>query len=366
MAFTKATKLQAKLRLALIGPSGSGKTYTALLLGQNLADRVAVIDTEHGSASKYADEFGFDVLELTNFDPRNYVAAIHEAQKAGYDALVIDSLSHAWMGKDGALELVDKAAKRSQSGNSFVAWREVTPLHNELVEAMLAADMHVIVTMRTKTEYVIETDEKTGKKVPKKIGLQPVQRDGLEYEFDVVADMDHQNNLIVSKTRCKALNGAVIAKPGKDFAATLKGWLSDGTAQQPKTPLVSSTIQTEGGRHPGEHRDSHGEKVLQSKGKSKASPKQGAQAVLAPAEGSTESTDALDDKPEETPFTLFIKAFYAWCDKHGDEEGYKILGEFGFETPQQIMDAPTQQKIAAKFKQRAAELANIHQEAQVQ
>jgi hypothetical protein len=248
MGFQKATKSKAKLRMALIGPSGSGKTYTALRIGFNLGDKVAVIDTERGSASKYAGMrdttntptdgkvWDFDTCEPVSFSPQQFITNIKEADAAGYDVLIIDSLSHAWMGKDGALEQVDKAAKRSQSGNSFAAWREVTPMHNALVDAILQCRAHVIVTMRAKTEYVMEKDERSGKTAPRKIGLAPVQRDGLEYEFDVVADTDIENNFIVSKTRCPGLVGAVINKPGKDVADVLNAWLSDG-AERPTTAV---------------------------------------------------------------------------------------------------------------------------------
>src|SRR5690606_26818550 len=230
--FKRATKQQAKLRMALIGPSGSGKTYTALKIATQLGDRVAVIDTERGSASKYADKFEFDVLELDSFHPQRYIEGIQAAEAEGYDVLIIDSLSHAWAGKDGALELVDKAAKRMQSSNTFAAWRDVTPLHNALVDAMLQSRLHLIVTMRAKTEYIVEKDERTGKSVPRKVGLAPIQRDGLEYEFDVVADMDLDNTLIVSKSRCEALSGAVIPKPGEEVAGILKAWLTDGAPVQ--------------------------------------------------------------------------------------------------------------------------------------
>lgn len=232
LSFAKATKTQSRLRLALIGPSGSGKTYTALTIAQYLGQRVAVIDTERGSASKYADIFTFDVLNLETFSPLTYVEAIKAAEAAGYDVLVIDSLSHAWMGKDGALEQVDSSTKRSQSRNSYTAWREVTPMHNALIDAMLQSRCHIIGTMRTKTEYVIEEDER-GKKVPRKVGMAPVQRDGLEYEFDVVGDMDLENNFLVSKTRCPALAGKVFKKPGKPLADILHAWLSDGETPPP-------------------------------------------------------------------------------------------------------------------------------------
>lgn len=232
LTFSKATKQQAKARIALVGPSGSGKTYTALRIASALSPRIAVIDTERGSASKYADEFGFDALNLESFAPATYVEAIHAAGQGGYDVLVIDSLSHAWSGSGGALEMVDRISKKSQSGNNFAAWRDVTPEHNKLVDAVLRADLHIIATMRAKTEYVIEANER-GKMQPRKVGMAPVQRDGMEYEFDIVGDLDLDHNLIITKTRCRALDGQVISKPGADFAATVQQWLSDG-APAPK------------------------------------------------------------------------------------------------------------------------------------
>jgi len=242
--FRKATKEQLKLRMALIGPAGSGKTYSALNIAQHLGKRIAVIDTEHGSASKYAGLFAFDVVELDSFHPQNYIAGIQAAEHAGYDVLIIDSLSHAWMGKDGALELVDRAAKRSPSGNSFAAWRDVTPLHNQLIEAMLGARLHLIVTMRSKMEYVQDKDEK-GRTQIRKVGLQPVQRDGLEYEFDVVADLDTENTFIVGKTRCPQLTGVIVPRPGKEVADTLLAWLTDGAppAELPKAPTPQPATQ---------------------------------------------------------------------------------------------------------------------------
>lgn len=236
LQFTKATKEQAKARIALIGPSGSGKTYTALRLAEGLGQRIAVIDTENASASKYAGEFNFDVLALELYAPNIYVQAIQAAEGAGYDVLIIDSLSHAWAGKGGALEMVDKAAKK-YSGNSFAAWRDVTPHHNALVDAMVRCGCHLIVTMRSKTEYVVQAG-KDGKMTPKKIGMAPVQRDGVEYEFDIVADLDLEHNLIVSKTRCRTLDGAILEKPGADMAQTIRDWLTDGAEPTPQRPQV--------------------------------------------------------------------------------------------------------------------------------
>lgn len=245
MTFTKATKTQARARVALVGPAGSGKTFTALRVARGIAGpdgRVAVVDTEHGSAAKYADHFEFDALALTTFAPATYIEAIRAAEAAGYDVLIIDSLSHAWIGVDGALDQVDKAAKRSKSGNTYTAWRDVTPQHNALVEAMLQCRCHLIVTMRAKTEYVLETDNR-GKQVPRKVGMAPVQRDGVEYEFDIVADLtvdDH--TLIVTKTRCAALDGVATTKPGEELGETIRAWLTDGAplvapSTPPTTPI---------------------------------------------------------------------------------------------------------------------------------
>jgi hypothetical protein len=242
--FKKATRQQARLRMALMGPSGAGKTFTALKIATYLGGPIAVFDTERGSASKYAGEampdgarFEFDVMEPEDFSPETYVRAIHAAEAAGYNVLIIDSLSHAWMGKGGALDMVDSAAKRGGSGgNSFSAWRDVTPKHNAMVDSIVGARLHVIATMRTKMEHVQEKDERTGRTVIRKIGLQAVQRDGLEYEFDLVADLDQEHNMVISKTRCSALSGKVFPNAGAEVAATLSAWLTDGAAPPPPTP----------------------------------------------------------------------------------------------------------------------------------
>lgn len=227
--FTKATKKAAKARIALEGPSGSGKTYTALVTARALGQRIAVIDTEHRSASLYADEFDFDTLELDAYDPKYLIQALAAAGNAGYEVVIVDSLSHFWMGTDGMLEQVDRAAKRSASGNTFGGWKEMRPIERKMIEAMLAYPGHLIATMRTKTEWVVEENDR-GKKVPKKIGLKAEQREGLEYEFTLVGTLDLENTLVVTKSRCKALSGAVINKPDQQFGETLGTWLQDGEA----------------------------------------------------------------------------------------------------------------------------------------
>jgi len=239
MEFKKAVKKDAKLRLALCGPAGSGKTYSLLSIGTELGGPIAYVDTEHGSASKYADLFQFDVIEPDTFDPRDLIKLINQAIEAGYRVICVDSLSHYWMGKGGELEMVDGAAKRTQ-GNSFAAWKHVTPVHNELVDTIIASKIHVLVSMRTKTEWVVEKDERTGKSAPRKIGLAPVMRDGIEFEFDVCGDLDQDNTLTVTKSRCPELAGKVINRPGKEMAKTLKKWLTAAPAEAPKgTPAAA-------------------------------------------------------------------------------------------------------------------------------
>lgn len=233
--FRKAEKAQSRLRMAIFGASGSGKTLTALMIASGLGERIAVIDTEHGSAALYSDRVPFDVVELSVYHPKQFIDAIQAAAEAKYDVLVIDSLSHAWSGSGGVLEIVDKAAAQSNSRNSFDAWRKGTPLHNQLVDAILAAPLHVIVTMRSKTEYVLEKNER-GKMEPRKVGLSPVQRDGMEYEFSVVGQMNAEHELLISKTRFSKLDNELIANPDAALGAKLKGWLAEGVTPAPALP----------------------------------------------------------------------------------------------------------------------------------
>jgi hypothetical protein len=232
--FRPAVKHEAKLRMCIAGPSGSGKTWTALSIARHMNGKVALLDTEHGSASKYADLWEFDVLEMAPpYHPQRFVKAIEAAAEAGYSVLILDSLSHAWAGTGGLLEIVDEIAARMKTTNSYAAWKDATPIHNALIEAILAAPLHVIATMRSKQDYSMDKDA-SGKTIVRKVGMQPIQRDGFEYEFDVFAEMDIDNRLIVTKTRCPALAGLVVSKPkGDELTATLLEWLS-GEALPPR------------------------------------------------------------------------------------------------------------------------------------
>jgi hypothetical protein len=232
MEIRKAQRKKAKLRLGIAAPSGAGKTYSALLLAFGLGGKVGVIDTEHGSADLYADLGDFDVIEITApYTVPKYLQAIQKFEAAGYATIVIDSLTHAWAGDGG---LLDKQGKIADSGkaNGFAAWRTITPEHNSLVEAMLNSPCHIIATMRSKQEYVLETNDR-GKQTPKKVGLAPVQRDGMEYEMTVMLDIDMQHIASASKDRTSLFDGRFF-KVGRETGAELLQWLEHGE-ERPQT-----------------------------------------------------------------------------------------------------------------------------------
>lgn len=243
MVFTPAKKVKAKLRLCLIGPAGTGKTKSALRIMEHLmgeGEKFALIDTEHASAAKYGKEHEFDHASLTDHSPAEYSKMIKEAEAAGYSGLVIDSLSHAWMGTGGALEMVEAASAQMRTGNSYSAWGKVTPVLRQLIETILGSSMHIIVTLRSKMEYVQEKDDR-GKTVIRKVGMQPVMRDGIEYEFDLVGDLNQEHQLVITKSRCGALDGKIVDKPGPEIAGALLAWLSDGDElpePEPEAPPV--------------------------------------------------------------------------------------------------------------------------------
>ena len=242
MALRKAVKSESRLRMAIVGPAGSGKTFSALKLAAGLAGnkRVALFDTEHGSAAKYADHFDFDVDNiLPPFHPDKFCQAIRDAAQAGYGVVILDSLSHAWNGEGGMLDIVEGFAKRMKNPNSFAAWKDATPIQNRLTEAIVGADIHVIVTMRSKTEYVLQTNER-GQQQPRKVGMAAIQRSEYDYEFDVVMEMDAANNGIITKTRCSELNEGVFPKPGKQVTDILTKWLS-GNPAPAQQPIVTQT-----------------------------------------------------------------------------------------------------------------------------
>jgi hypothetical protein len=241
MEFKKAVKTKSWLRLAIDGVSGSGKTFTAIAVGTGMAEvlggRVALIDTEHGSAALYADRFDFDTLDLLKFQIEDYIEALNAAAAAQYPVVIIDSTSHAW---DALVERVERIANQKYAGNTFRGWGEGTPLQKKLIEAMLNYPGHVIVTCRSKTEYSVDKDEK-GKTTVRKVGTAAVQRQGFEYEFTMAMTMDANHLGLVTKDRTSKFQDQFIEKPGKELGQQLIAWLNEGAA--PPTPPPKTVDQ---------------------------------------------------------------------------------------------------------------------------
>lgn len=234
--FSKASRKKAKLRLALAGVSGSGKTMGALLIAKGLGGKIAAIDTEKGSLSLYANVVGFDVCELSApFSPEAYVQAIKFAEDAGYEILIIDSISHEWGGEGGCLEINDKLADSKFKGNNWRAWSETTPRHNKFLESINKSSMHIIATVRSKmkTESV---QGNNGKSQIVKVGLGAEQRDGIEYEFTTVLDISHQGHFAVaSKDRTGLFSNKDPFVLNEKTGASLLEWLNSGE----EDPLIA-------------------------------------------------------------------------------------------------------------------------------
>jgi len=227
--FQKAVKAKSFLRLGIAGPTGSGKTKSALRIATGISqamrgEKIAVIDTEHGRASYYSDEFKFDTAQMHKpYEIDKYIRAIKEAQDEGYKILVIDSLTHAWQ---ELLEEVEKLGKTKYRNNSFRAWSEGTPKQNKFVEAFLGYEGHLIATMRSKMEYALEKDEKTGKNVVNKLGMGIEQRKGLEYEFLLFMEGTTDHYFTVSKDNTGKFQDKIIEKPDEEMGKELYEWLN--------------------------------------------------------------------------------------------------------------------------------------------
>lgn len=220
------------LRVLMTGPEGSGKTYTSLrVLTAYLKlkgidkPKIAVIDTEKGSAAKYKKLFAFKHMIVTEpFHPQKLMDLIAAAEKFGYDGLICDSLSHFWKAPGGILDIHDAVTRSSKSGDSWGAWRSVTPIQEDMIQALTQANLDLFASTRTKVAYESSQGENGRMKI-QKIGLAPIQRDDLPYEFDVVLD-GIGGEFSASKTRCPGLQDKVMRYPGEEVAQILFDWLS--------------------------------------------------------------------------------------------------------------------------------------------
>jgi len=225
----EATEIQSKARIGLAGPAGSGKTWTGLLLATELAQGapIIVIDSENRSSAKYAKDFLFKVLPLkAPYSPAQYVAAIKFAELQQPGVIFVDGISQAWAGEGGALEMADQAAARYQN-NKFAGWRDVTPEHNKLVDSLVHCQTHLIISLRTKTEYIL-VDNGKGKTKPEKVGMAPIQREGMDYEMDIVLEMTIKHQALVSKTRMHSIDSKIYDPPTAELGKEILAWLSSG------------------------------------------------------------------------------------------------------------------------------------------
>ena len=235
--FKKATKKQAKLRLALFGVSGSGKTYSALRLAKGLGGSIAVIDTENHTACKYSDRFDFDVCECEKASINNIVNLLNEASE--YDVLIIDSLTHAW---DELLDEVNRIAKTKFGGNSWSAWSEGTPKQRAFIKSLLDFKGHLIVTMRSETSWEVTENDK-GKKVPVRIGTAPKQGKSIEYEFDMLMQLSQDHSALVLKDRTGKYQDECIDLINEELGKQLGEWLSDGEVVKEEKTLTDSDVE---------------------------------------------------------------------------------------------------------------------------
>lgn len=233
----EAKKEQSKLRAAISGPSGSGKTFSAINLLMHMGcERIIVLDSEQGSAAKYANEFArpFKVIDndywQSKYDPRRLIAVL-KALGGQADGIVVDSFTHFYSGPGGLLSYVDEVAKKAQARggkfDTFGAWKEGDVIYNDLIQTVLALPCHFVGCMRAKSEYddVVEN----GKKKKVKVGMASQMRNDFEYEFDIEGMMTMSNDFVVGKTRVRGTHGEIYNKPGANLATPVMAWLTDGT-----------------------------------------------------------------------------------------------------------------------------------------
>lgn len=225
MQLRQSERKRAKIKMALQGSAGSGKTYSSLLLAQGLTNgdlsKVAIIDTENGSADLYAHLGSYNVLSLQPpFTPEAYIKAIEICEQANMEVIIIDSISHCWD------ELLDFHSKLV--GNSFTNWAKVTPRQKSFVDKILQSSAHIIATMRTKQDYVL--NQKDGKYIPEKVGLKAVQRDGVDYEFTLVFDIDIKHYVVSSKDRTSLFMGKPEFIINESTGRKILEWCNKGEA----------------------------------------------------------------------------------------------------------------------------------------
>lgn len=232
MEIRKASRQRAKIKMALQGPAGSGKTFSALFLAFGICGdwtKIAVVDTENHSADLYSNLGSFNTVSISApFNPEKYVQAMTLCESAGIEVIILDSCSHEWDGSGGILDIHGNMA-----GNSFTNWAKLTPRHNGFVQAILQSPCHIIGTIRSKQDYVLQ--EKNGKLVPEKVGMKGVTRDGMDYEFTLVFELDIKHNAIASKDRTGLFEGKPEGRITIETGKQILTWCNTGNEPAPST-----------------------------------------------------------------------------------------------------------------------------------
>lgn len=242
----KAIRQKKKSRIGIFSPSGGGKTYGALVIASGLVEagignKILVIDTEDASADLYSDKFDYSVCPLESTSIEELEEALKVAKAEGFDIVIIDSYTHFWNGDGGILQRIDEWSMKNK-GDSFRAWAAIgNDLTKKMIKAVTRFDGHMICTMRQKKKYLVSEDSR-GKKKIEKIGAEPQIREGIEFEFDVVAEIDLDHNFMIEKTRCDLIDGKVWNKIKKEDLREYFDWLNSGAPQSP--PVTSETTSS--------------------------------------------------------------------------------------------------------------------------
>ena len=243
----KASRKHRYLKIGIGGISGSGKTLGALKMAYGITGdwaKICIIDSENNSADLYAHLGSYDVLPLEDTSPHGYITAINEVLKGEYDVMIIDSLSHEYSGKGGLLEIADKIASTSKSGNTFQAWSKANPMHNDFMDAVLKSKIHVIGTFRKKSDYVIEQNDK-GKAAPRKVGLKTVTKEGTSYELDVLLDIATNHLCSAEKDRTMLFDGKMPFELDEKVGEALRQWANEGDPVTEENPVKKTAPKKE-------------------------------------------------------------------------------------------------------------------------
>lgn len=236
--------------MGLSAVAGGGKTYSAILVAKGLANgdlsKVAIIDTENGSADLYSHLGPYNVFTLhAPFSPERYISAIKECEAAGMEVIIIDSITHEWDGKGGILEI-----SNSMTGNSYTNWAKLTPRHQAFIDSILQSSCHIITTVRRKQDYEMTTNSQ-GKLVPQKVGLKEVTREGFEYELTINLELDIKHNATASKDRTGLFMGKPDFVPDEETGKAILQWCESGSEpiapvypkESPKNGLAKQPVQ---------------------------------------------------------------------------------------------------------------------------